>query len=298
MRYSKGLYCSIITYDVMVGDLLVHNIRFSVDAPFLKRFEKIPDFEEFTGDMRVFVQFGKQRRNLSGQISIRQYSHCKGFTKEALFAGLNRAIDWMQEMTGQTLVEGFSITAFECNKDYGGARLDEASYGRVSCLRKEEFFGVITQVYQKDDQTVRVEQRVCKSLKVQEAVAFLKNPLGNSNLEFGLKQLHDVVDGLRDSVKWQNRGFAEVSREVALIVRDYASDREKVVVLEQVVSKLYGLYLEQVELVRVNSESLRKLSEILVGLFGGLGLAGKDELSNHYSVGSDVVGSSSPSYIS
>lgn len=206
-----GYYCSRITFNVIVGELRVHNIRFCVRANFLRRFEKICDVEEFIGDVRVFIQFGKQRRKLSGQVSVKKGSRSRGLVKDTLLFALNRVLDLMEHYTGYTLVDGFGLTSFETNRDYPGKRLD----GKIACLTKKQLFDVIERVYQKDDDIVRVERKVSQDLTVEAAVSLLRGNLPDSNVAQGLMVLTKRVDGINNRVGFGNRELVDVRSQLS-----------------------------------------------------------------------------------
>jgi len=199
-------YCNRLIYSVIRGPLVVHNIHYSIAAPFLRRLDKFEDVTEFTGGVKLFVQFGKQRRNISGFIS----NDVPGMSKDALLFALNRVIDIVERDTGKVVFEGFTLTSFETNKDYPGKRLD----GKISCLTKTQLFDVIERVYQKDDDTIRCEKKISSDLKVDEAVALLRNELPDVNVSQGLFVLKERVEGLTVSQKFGNRELVEVNDKV------------------------------------------------------------------------------------
>jgi len=190
-------YCSNILYGMIKGQVVVHCVFFSVDAPFLRRFAKIGDITEFTGGVKLFLQFGKQRRNLSGKISC----DVPGMSKDTLLFAINRVLDLMEHATSHVVDVGITLTSFETNKDYPGKRLD----GKITCLTKKQLFEVIERVYQKDEDTVRLERKISCDLKVEEAVALLKREIPDNNVAAGLFVLKQCVEGLTTSQKFNNR---------------------------------------------------------------------------------------------
>jgi len=203
-------YCSRVLYGMIRGAVFVHNVRFCVDAPFLRRFAKICDVEEFTGGVRLFLQFGKQRRNLTGWIS----NDVPGMAKDTLLFALNRVLDLMEDRTGHVVDVGITLTSFETNKDYPGKRLD----GKITCLTKKQLFEVIERVYQKDDDTVRCERKISCDLKVEEAVALLKGEIPDNNVAQGLYVLKQRVEGLTTSQKFNNREVVELRSDIKKLV--------------------------------------------------------------------------------
>jgi len=201
-----GYYCNHITYSVIAGPLVVHNVHFSVNAPFLKQFSKINDVLEWTGDVKLFIQFGKQRRNLSGNIS----NDVPGMSKDTLLFALNRILDIMENRTGQVIGDGFVLSTFETNRDYPGKRLD----GKISCLTRKQLFDVIERVYQKDEDTVRCERKISSDLKVEEALALLRNEPNDPNLAQGLFVLKKRVEALTLRTQFGNRELVEINKRL------------------------------------------------------------------------------------
>lgn len=218
-------YCSKVTYNVIVGELRVHNVRFVVRANFLGRFEKFVDVEEFIGDVRLFIQFGKQRRKLTGQISIKKGSRSKGLVKDTLLFALNRVLDLMEYHTNHVVGDGFVLSSFETNRDYPGKRLD----GKIACLTKKQLFDVIERVYQKDEDVVRVERKISQDLKVEEAVSLLRGNLPDSNVAQGLMVLTKRIDGLNTRIGFYGREIAELNEALRKLVNPPVEEHNPVV---------------------------------------------------------------------
>jgi len=213
----SGYYCSRITYNVIVGELRVHNVRFCVGANWLGRLVKFGDVEEFIGDVRLFIQFGKQRRKLTGQISVRKGSRSRGLVKDTLLFALNRVLDIMEETTDHVVDGDFVLTSFETNRDYPGKRLD----GKIACLTKKQLFEVIERVYQKDEDTVRTERKISTCMKVEEAVSLLRGNLPDSNVAQGLKVMSDRMDGFEVSQKFGNRELVDVKTQLSELTKTF-----------------------------------------------------------------------------
>lgn len=257
-----GYYCNSITYGMIKGELRVHNVFFSVDAPFLKRFSKIGDITELTGDVKLFVQFGKQRRNLSGKIS----NDVPGMAKDTLLFALNRVLDLMEDRTRQVVSEGFTLTSFETNRDYPGKRLD----GEITCLTKKQLFEVIERIYQKDDDTVRCERKISSDLKVEEAVALLRNEPNDPNIAQGLFVVKERIEALTLRTQFFSRELVEINKRSDFLASD--------------------VHLGVVDL----SKRVDALTENLVRIVDALnGINGKPPVSS-----SAVVEPADPTYIS
>jgi hypothetical protein len=195
-----GTYCNKITYGVRFVPLLVHNIALTVLL-----IEDITHWEnvETVGGVKVEVIFGAERRKISGKISCDA-----GMSKSACLFAVHRWIDIAEDRLGHSLPETLSITSFEQNRDFVGCRLD----GNFRCVTKEGLFGVIERVYQKEENVVRVEHKVSKSMSFSEFESLLQGGVTGYNatqLTFNMLQR---VDRLTDVVRFQNKCIAEIMK--------------------------------------------------------------------------------------
>jgi len=206
-----GYYCSRITYSVIVGPLVVHDVHWKIGANFLGGLGKFGDVTELTGGVKIFVQYGRQRRFISGFVS----NDVPGMSKDTLLFALNRVLDIIERDTGKVVDEEIILTTFETNKDYPGKRLD----GRIASLTKRQLFDVIERVYQKDEDTVRTERKVSQDLTVEAAVDLLKGNLPDSNTAQGLKVLGNQVKGLGVSQKFGNRELVDIKSQLTELTK-------------------------------------------------------------------------------
>lgn len=270
-KLYTGLYVSHRLYGVMQGDLRVENLRFHVNAAFLPKFPKIKDIIEYNEGVKIFIQFGIERKKISCSITQREdlKKWERGFTKNTLVLAINRAIDLMNDrvesLTDKPLDDGFVISTFECNKDYGGKRLD----GKLTCFTKQDFFETITKVYLKDNQTVRAERKISTSMAVNNAVEMLTGEPLDGQVSSGLLTINQNLTRFTVAQKYGNRQMADLRVELSKVVS--CLDKKSGSVDELVHSRLSVLE-EHVGLLmdmeRVNTESLIKLSKFLKGLLG------------------------------
>jgi len=130
---------------------------------------------------------------------------------------LNRVLDIMEETTDHVVDGDFVLTSFETNRDYPGKRLD----GKIVCLTKMQLFEVVERVYQKDEDTVRVERKVSQDLTVEAAVSLLKGNLPDSNVAQGLKIMSDRMDGFEVSQKFGNRELVDVKTQLSELTKTF-----------------------------------------------------------------------------
>jgi len=111
----RGAYCSKIIHGMIFVPLRVHNIVVTSSAPWL---DFSDDVVEWTGSVKVRVQFGLQRRKITGRISCDA-----GMDVNACLFALNRFFDLVKERTGRVLEE-VVVRTFEVNRDISGLRLN------------------------------------------------------------------------------------------------------------------------------------------------------------------------------
>ena len=183
-------YCNKITYGVMFNPLMVHNIRlrFSVGSS-LEHWEKT----EVVGGVKVHVCFGAERRKVSGFIACDA-----GMSKASCLLALNRWFDLVEDHLGRG-VENVEVQTVEFNKDYHGLRLDG-----VTCMTRKGLFGTLERLYQKEENVVRHEHKISKSMTVYEFESLLHGGVTGYNanqLNFALMQ---KVDQLTEALKFTN----------------------------------------------------------------------------------------------
>jgi len=152
-RLEGGRYCSNITYGV-IRRLLIHNLRLKIEAPFLRDMPKIPDDDEYYGDVHLWVKYGKQRGLVTGGIA-----YDKGLDQAHVLLLMRRIYELVERKTGHK-VERFRITTIEWNRDFFGKRLDNRE--GISCFTIGEFEHYLSRLYQKSEHTVRVEVKTIR----------------------------------------------------------------------------------------------------------------------------------------
>ena len=194
----KGAYCSKITHGMIFVPLRVHNVILSVDAPWLGFSD---DVVEWVGDVKVRVQFGLERRRLTGRIS------CDGgMDRNAVVFALHRCYDIMQKRTGRP-VENVTVKTFEVNRDFQGVRIDGAK-----CYTVKGLFDVLERIYQKEESVVRTEHKVTKSMTVDEFQALMQGGVTGFNLQQAVFALTQQVRELTEAQKFTNEKMMQILR--------------------------------------------------------------------------------------
>jgi hypothetical protein len=212
----KGAYCNKITHGVMFNPLKVHNIglRSSVGEN-LEHWQKT----ESVGDVKVHVCFGSQRRKISGWISCDA-----GMDKNACLLAVQRWFDIAEARLGHS-VGDLEITTFEQNKDYTGYRLDGAQ-----CVTKTGLFDVIERVYQKEENVIRHEHKVTRSMSLTEFESLLQGGVPGYNATQATYFLAQKIDLLIQAVKFQNEETARHSRILKALLKRIYSENDRSVV--------------------------------------------------------------------
>jgi len=181
--------------------LRVHNVILSVDAPWL---DFSDDLTEWVGDVKVRVQFGLERRRLTGRISCD-----KGMDRNAVLFALQRCYDIMQKRTGRP-VENVTVKTFEMNRDYQGVRIDSKEYAQ--CYTVKGLYDMLERIYQKEDTVVRTEQKITKSLSISEFEALMRGGVTGFNLQQAVFALTQQVRELTEAQKFTNEKMVQILR--------------------------------------------------------------------------------------
>ena len=198
----RGAYCSQITYGMIRVPLRVHNLILSCEALWLLEKMKIFDRKETTEDVLIWVQFGKER----GKITIRICSDRTGMDRNTLAFAVYRAYDMVEESTGHK-VENVIVRTWEANRDHQGVKLDSV----VQSFTREAFDDFLDRVYQKTENTVRVETKISKEMKVEEVLRLLQTGGGIPSFEvvqsvaYLKTGLNSLIEVLKEVVLTQNR---------------------------------------------------------------------------------------------
>lgn len=184
-----GAYASKITYGMMIAPLRCHNLIVQVEAPWLGFSD---DVTEFTGSVKVRVQFGVQRRRVTGRISCDA-----GMDRNSVFFALHRFYDIFEERTGHS-VENVTVKTFELNRDVGGVRLD-----LVKCYTRKAFDDVLERVYQKGD-VVRGEYKISRDMRVDEFQSLIMGGLSSYQSTQTSYLIIEEVKKMTEAIKFQN----------------------------------------------------------------------------------------------
>jgi hypothetical protein len=193
----KGAYCSKITHGMIFCPLRVHNLIISVDAPWL---DFSDDLTEFVGDVKVRVQFGLERRRLTGRVSCDS-----GMDRNAVVFALNHCYDLMRQRTGH-VVENVVVKTFEVNRDYQGCRIDGAK-----CYTVKGLFDVLERIYQKEDSVVRTEYKVTKDMTIDEFQVLMQGGVTGYNLQQAVFALAQEVRAQKEAQKFTNEKLGQVA---------------------------------------------------------------------------------------
>jgi hypothetical protein len=209
----KGAYCNKITHGVMFNPLKVHNIglRSSVGES-LEHWKKT----EVVGDVKVHVCFGSQRRKISGWISCDA-----GMDKNACLLAVQRWFDIAETKLGHS-IDDLEITTFEQNKDYVGFRLDGAQ-----CVTKAGLFGVVERIYQKEENVVRHEHKVTRSMSSTEFESLLQGGVPGYNATQATFVLVQKVGQLIEAQKFQNAEMVRHSRILEALLKRLFSENDR-----------------------------------------------------------------------
>jgi hypothetical protein len=195
-----GAYCNKITYGMRFVPLTVHNISLRVNLN-----EDLESWvcDEFVGDVKVHVCFGKERRKVSGYIS-----NDFGMGKDACLFAIHRWFDLAEKHLGHCLPEPLEVTTFEQNRDFNGLRIDG-----VQCVTKKGLDGMIERVYQKEEGLVRAEHKVTKSMSFTEFESLLQGGVPGYNQTQAQFALMQQVGRLTDALKFTNSRLLEIEKQ-------------------------------------------------------------------------------------
>lgn len=208
----KGTYCNKITHGMIFVPLRVHNVIVTASALWLGFSD---DVVEFTGAVKIRVQYGLQRKKITGRISCDA-----GMDQNAVLFALNRFSDVVYERTGRRL-ENVVLKTFEVNRDYQGVRIDGAK-----CYTLKGLFGVIERIYQKEEDTVRHEVKVSKPMSVDEFQSLIQGGISAYNLQQGLFMLMQEIKGLKETMKFQNEVISKQNRVLEALTQGFFKQKD------------------------------------------------------------------------
>lgn len=208
----KGAYCNKITHGMIFVPLRVHNVIVTASASWLGFSD---DVVEFTGRVKIRIQYGLQRKKVTGRISCDA-----GMDQNAILFALNRFSDAVYERTGRRL-ENVVLKTFEVNRDYQGVRIDGAK-----CYTLKGLFGVIERIYQKEEDTIRHEVKVSKPMSVDEFQSLIQGGVSAYNLQQGLFMLMQEIKGLKETMKFQNEVISKQNRILEALTKGFFKRNE------------------------------------------------------------------------
>ena len=185
-----GSYCSKIMYGMIAAPVRVHNVILSVDAPFLGDMLKIPDWVEWEDDVKVWLQFGSQRRKVTIRLACDA-----GMDKRTFSFALHRAYQ-IFEMQTRHAVENVTLRSLETNRDFHGVRLDSV----VKCFTRKAFEEFLDRIYQKSGD-LRVETKISRDMEVDEILELIHGGVPSFELTEIVLDLRREVKALVQAVK-------------------------------------------------------------------------------------------------
>jgi len=201
-----GTYCNKITYGLIFLPLMVHNVRLRCFVE-----EDIEHWEttEVVGGVKVHVCFGEQRRKISGFIACD-----RGMSHDACLFALNRWFDIAESRLGRSLPE-VELQTVEFNKDYQSLRLD----GNVKCFTKKGLFDTIERIYQKEEDVVRHEHKISKSMTLTQFQSLLQGGVTGYNITQANFALMQKVNQLTETIKFQNGQLLVIAKTQDAILK-------------------------------------------------------------------------------
>ena len=197
----KGYYCNKITHTLGSVPLRSHNILFTIEKQ--KWIQKSEKITETIGAAVLMVSFGIKRKKVTCQISCD-----KGLSLDACLFGVKRLLDIVESRQGSP-VDQLTLRTFEVNRDFQGTRIDGAK-----CYTRTGLFGVIERIYQKDESTVRIEQKISRKMKVDEFTALLRGGVQSYNLTQALFVMVKKFDALVEALKYNNQKLFDVETKI------------------------------------------------------------------------------------
>ena len=198
----RGYYCNQITHTLMSVPLRAHNLLFTIESQnWIQKSEKI---KETVGSAVLMVSFGLQRKKVTCQICCD-----KGLSLDACLFGVKRILEIVESRSGSP-VSQLILKTFEVNRDFQGTRIDGAK-----CYTRSGLFGVIERIYQKDEFTVRVEQKVSDvSMRVDEFAALISGGVQSYNIVQGLFMLVKKMDAVVEALRFNNGKLNDLESKI------------------------------------------------------------------------------------
>jgi len=191
-----GVYASQIIYGMSVqAPLRVHNLTLRVDAPWLDFTDEIV---EWTGDVKIRIQFGITRRRITGYIGGDSKTNVAMDLNTIRFA-INRFYDLI-ELRTQHKVENVVVRRFEANRDVAGVTIE----GGLQSYTKKEWDGILVRIYQKAD-VVRGEYVVNREVPISHLEQLVQGGITGYQSTQANFMLVQEMKKYVDAQKYQNR---------------------------------------------------------------------------------------------
>lgn len=221
-----GSYASKITYGMMLAPLRCHHVVVQVTTPWLKFSDETT---EWTGDVKLRIQYGLQRRRVTGFFSVKKGT--RGMDQDTLLFVLQRFYDLFEKRTGR-VVEDVIVKTFEFNRDVTGVRVDG-----VKCFTRTSLNGFLERIYQKGD-VARAEVKVSQEMGVSQFEALIRGGVPYAeNIQaqylLGLK-----MGEILKSQKFTNRLLQNVAGLMKEVVKRVGVESEVADLLRKVLKKL------------------------------------------------------------
>ena len=198
----RGYYCNKLTHTLGKVPLRAHNLLFTIEKQ--KWIQKSEKIKETVGAAVLMVSFGLKRKKVTCQICCD-----KGLSIDACLFGVKRLLELVESRSGSP-VDQLTLRTFEVNRDFQGTRIDGAK-----CYTRIGLFGVIERIYQKDESTVRVEQKVSDvEMKADEFAALIHGGVQSYNLTQGLFLMVKKFDDVVDVLKFTNRKLGDLEAKI------------------------------------------------------------------------------------
>jgi len=231
-RLEGGRYCSNVTYGV-VRPLLLHDVHFRVEAPFLRDMGAIGDVDEFYGECHLKIRFGKERGQITGF-----FAYNPGLDVAHIRMLVRRVYEVVERVTGYR-VQDFLVTSWHFNRDYMGIRLDNRD--GLRCFTLEEFEDFITRVYQKDSFRVRVEHCGNRPLTLDRLLEVQRSGnIGYLRDAEAIHQLMTRLDNQASAIRWMNRKVTDLEEKLDRVVESLNRLVEPLSRLAELSEKTYG----------------------------------------------------------
>ena len=249
-----GAYCNKITHAVRFVPLCVHNVTLlSKLCQSVKHWEN----DEYVGNVKIHVCFGKERKQVSGYIAC----DVGGMSHDACLLALNRWFGIVEGRLGYCL-QDLVLQTVEFNKDYHGRRIDG-----FQCVTKSDLYGIIDRTYQKEENVIRRERKVTQPMSINKFESEIRkgiDEIGKSQGEFELKQ---EVKRTSDALKYTNSrllGLENLAEAMYKVISKTSAEPRKLENLEATAEKFEAAAVKLAVSADKINEALSRLGDVEV----------------------------------